>query len=176
MESRGNTHYAKGAGNDGFGSTLHWGPYWAQDGWAKTHADFALNQGTLADQFHIYGVYWDQFGLYTYLDSPTNKILTVNFTQTDFWHRGGWQSSTFNNPWAGRGNSAPFDREFYLILNVAVGGTNGYFPEGVGSKPWSDGDPHAVNTFYDKISSWSPSWQGDDAALQIDSVKMWQLV
>jgi len=29
--------------------------------------------------------------------------------------------------------------EFYLILDVAVGATNGWFPDGVGGKPWLDG-------------------------------------
>jgi len=33
-------------------------------------------------------------------------------------------------------------------MNVAVGGTGGYFPDGVGNKPWSDKEPHAVNSFY----------------------------
>src|SRR6266571_7524876 len=28
--------------------------------------------------------------------------------------------------------------EFYLIMNVAVGGTSGWFPEGQGNKPWLD--------------------------------------
>ena len=26
--------------------------------------------------------------------------------------------------------------DFFLILNVAVGGTNGWFPDGQGNKPW----------------------------------------
>jgi len=66
------------------------------------------------------------------------------------------------NPWTGRGNSAPFDQrtsssflfffklkielsffvfliEFYLILDVAIGGTNGWFPDGAGNKPWLNG-------------------------------------
>jgi len=34
---------------------------------------------------------------------------------------------------------------FYLIMNVAVGGTNGWFPDGVGSKPWVDSASSAVN-------------------------------
>jgi hypothetical protein len=29
--------------------------------------------------------------------------------------------------------------EFYLILNVAVGGTSGWFPDWAGDKPWLDG-------------------------------------
>ena len=34
------------------------------------------------------------------------------------------------NPWTGSDSyMTPFDTEFYLILNVAVGGTNGFFPD-----------------------------------------------
>jgi hypothetical protein len=35
-----------------------------------------------------------------------------------------------DNPWADSKSTtgnAPFDQSFYLILNVAVGGTNGWF-------------------------------------------------
>jgi hypothetical protein len=32
------------------------------------------------------------------------------------------------DPWGGTGRyNTPFDQEFFLILNVAVGGTNGWF-------------------------------------------------
>ena len=31
--------------------------------------------------------------------------------------------------------------DFYLIMNVAVGGTNGWFPEAQGNKPWLNGSP-----------------------------------
>ena len=41
-----------------------------------------------------------------------------------------------DNPWVNEDNVAPFNREFYLILNVAVGGTNGLFVDGMGGKPW----------------------------------------
>jgi hypothetical protein len=34
---------------------------------------------------------------------------------------------------------------FYLILDVAVGGTNGWFPDGAGNKPWLNG---AISGFY----------------------------
>ena len=52
------------------------------------------------------------------------------------------------NPWAGRGPNAPFDQRFYLVINVAVGGTNGYFPDGVGGKPWADASGAAANDFW----------------------------
>lgn len=34
-----------------------------------------------------------------------------------------------------------------MILNVAVGGTNGYFADGVGNKPWNDAG-NAASDFY----------------------------
>jgi beta-glucanase (GH16 family) len=175
MESRGNKNYQQGMGVESFASTLHWGPYWAQDPFSLTHAEYSLPQGTFHDSFHVFGLYWDETGLYTYLDNDTNRILNVNFTDASFWEKGKW-ANTFDNPWRGRGNAAPFDQEFYLIINLAVGGVTGYWPDGVGNKPWNNGDAHAVNSFYDKIDTWYPSWQGEDAALQIDSVKMWQKV
>jgi hypothetical protein len=33
---------------------------------------------------------------------------------------------------------------FYLIINVAVGGQNGYFPDNLGNKPWNDGSTTAM--------------------------------
>lgn len=46
-----------------------------------------------------------------------------------FWTRGNFdkrQSGT--NIWANGGKAAPFDQEFYFIINLAVGGTS-YFPD-----------------------------------------------
>ena len=57
-------------------------------------------------------------------------------------------------------------------MNVAVGGTNGYFPDG-GNKPWSNNDPHAVNSFWDRKGEWEGTWKGNEAAMVIDSVKVW---
>jgi hypothetical protein len=37
---------------------------------------------------------------------------------------------------------------FYLILNVAVGGTNGFFPDNVGDKPWLDSSTTAMSDFW----------------------------
>lgn len=69
--------------------------------------------------------------------------------------------------------------QFYLILNVAVGGTNGYFPDSIVNegyaKPWNNSDSKAFEAFWKAKSLWYPTWKGDDAAMQIDSIKMWQL-
>lgn len=81
-----------------------------------------------------------------------------------FFQRGEFPPVVFNgsdlvalqNPWINGTDATPFDQgtpsdplralgytsdiatEFYLILNVAVGSTNGWFPEGQGNKPWLD--------------------------------------
>ena len=69
----------------------------------------------------------------------------------------GSEAIVLANPWINGTVAAPFDQRgvaslprllrclrvsfllaFYLILDVAVGGTNGWFPDGSG-KPWLDG-------------------------------------
>ena len=75
----------------------------------------------------------------------------------------------------GEDNSAPFNREFYLIFNLAVGGSNAYFPDGQGGKPWTNQDPHAPNSFYNAKGQWYQTWNGEDAALQIDWVRVFSL-
>ena len=60
------------------------------------------------------------------------------------WTRGKFDTlsendTTLTDPWSQTGApNTPFDQPFYLILNVAVGGTNGWFRDGVDQKPWVD--------------------------------------
>ena len=74
-----------------------------------------------------------------------------------------------------------FSSQFYLILNVAVGGPGGFFPDGVsnagGPKPWknSDSETTAAKKFWQQRKQWQPTWKGDDAAMIVDYVRMWQL-
>jgi hypothetical protein len=49
------------------------------------------------------------------------QLLSVDFRSESFWQRGAY-GDKLSNPWAGRPNAAPFDQNFYLIFNVAVGG------------------------------------------------------
>ena len=64
-------------------------------------------------------------------------------------------------------------------MNVAVGGTNRYFPDGIPNesykKPWRNGASDAMEQFWNAKNLWYPTWKGDDTALQVQSVKMWQL-
>jgi beta-glucanase (GH16 family) len=112
------------------------GPFWPLDPFQQTHADYTLQNGDFCDQFHTFGLIWNSQSIQTYLDDPSHIVLNVSITKS-FWERGGWKG--IDNPWVGGGHDAPFDQEFYLILNVAVGGTNGYFPDGLNRKLGSDG-------------------------------------
>ncbi|OJA16599.1 hypothetical protein AZE42_12376 [Rhizopogon vesiculosus] len=53
------------------------------------------------------------------------------FTRGDFPSvvQNGTQPIVLQNPWVNGTNATPFDQEFYLIINLAVGGTNGWFPD-----------------------------------------------
>lgn len=90
-----------------------------------------------------------------------------------YWDRSGLENR--DNPWESSADKcAPFDKPFYLIINLAVGGTNGYFPDGVAAKPWSDHSERASSEFYDNKGAWFPSW-GEQSTFQIDSVNIWDL-
>lgn len=173
VESRGNGADYPGGGVNQFGSTLHWGPFYPIDPYQKTHAAYTLPQGDFSEDFHIFGLVWNNNTIYTYLDDPSQKILDVTIDQT-FWEKGGWTNSGLDNPWNAGNHDAPFDQPFYVIFNVAVGGTNGYFPDGMAAKPWSDKSPHAPNDFWNNKGQWLPTWKGENAALQVDWIKIYQ--
>jgi hypothetical protein len=65
---------------------------------------------------------------------------------------------------------------FYLILNVAVGGTNGFFPDNVGDKPWLDSSTTAMSDFWAAKDRWYATWPTDltKRGMAVRSVKMWQ--
>ena len=94
--------------------------------------------------------------------------VQVDLSSQSSFQRGGWSTNpSIDNPWAGAPLNAPFDQEYYFIMNVAVGGTNGYFPDGQGGKPWSDQSANAANQFWDGNAQWLPTWQGQSSALQV---------
>lgn len=137
MELRGNRQLYNSAnvnvGTEQAGHTMHWGPAWNMNGWEQTHWTRNQQPGW-NDNFHRYRMVWtDQF-LQFFIDDVEVGIVHAG---SGFWNRGGWTG--IGNPWDGASNMAPFDQEFYIIMNLAVGGTNyfsDYFDNRNGGKPW----------------------------------------
>lgn len=174
VESRGNSGSCQG-GRNSFGSTLHFGPGWPLDAWEKAHADYVHTED-LSNGFHNYGLEWTPEYIKTTIDGK--QVLYYTFDEGNF-AKGGFPK-TMNNPWKYETEkSAPFNQEFYIVMNVAAGGTNSYFPDGVCNKPWNNNDPRAPNTFWNARNQWLPTWDlenSNDAAMKIDHVKVWQNV
>lgn len=70
-------------------------------------------------------------------------MLTVDFgegtNKEGFWEKGQFEKRYpgVENPWKGADVSAPYNQKFYIVMNVAVGGVSGFFPDGVVS--WAIG-------------------------------------
>ncbi|TQV91063.1 secreted glucosidase [Cordyceps javanica] len=190
MEARGNDAAYKGGngarGRDWYSSALHWGPTPRTDAYWRTTQGKKIRRGAYSDGLHTFGIQWTPSYVYFYIDSRIHQILFVGFhPNKPLYGLGGFARQTSENgtllddPWTGSNSTtgnAPFDQAFYLILNVAVGGTNGFFPDGVGAKPWVDGAPNARWSFWDARDQWLPTWgDGDRRGMTVRSVKMWQL-
>ncbi|KAI6654657.1 Beta-1,3-glucan-binding protein-like [Oopsacas minuta] len=173
VESRGNSPSYPPGGYNKFGTTLHWGPFPGNDPWSKSHAVWtASTEKDLIENFHTYGFIWNETYMGSYIDDEKNVVLSLPIDMP-FWDLGGWyKNPNLVNPWIGGGKNAPFDKEFYMLLNVAVGGACEYFPDGNG-KPWTNKDKLAQKQFWDSRDSWHDSWLGDNTAMRIDWVKVW---
>ncbi|EJF59429.1 concanavalin A-like lectin/glucanase [Dichomitus squalens] len=184
MEARGNGPEYQAQGIDYVRGSLNWGPFSWLNGVSKTFGWWTNRRKTFADGFHSYVLEWDEQFMRIYVDSRLTYMLYLRFNEP-FFKRGDFPSVVSNgsnfieleDPWAsGTRNVAPFDQPFYLIMNVAVGGTNGWFPDGVGNKPWLDGSDIAMTEFAQAQEKWYATWPTniEDRALVVDSVKMWQ--
>ena len=86
------------------------------------------NGESFNDDFHKFTLDWDKDGLTYSLDGQ--KILHVP-TDEGYWKKGQFDQKLpdDNNVWRHDSLDAPFNQEFYIIMNVAVGGTGGFFPD-----------------------------------------------
>ncbi|KAI1334656.1 glycoside hydrolase family 16 protein [Xylariaceae sp. FL0016] len=177
MESRGNNFTYEQGGNNIVSSALHWGPNVANDAWWRTNVKREALHTTYSAGFNTFGLEWSQKYLFTYVNSRLLQVLYTNFDEP-LWQRGNFPAADSNGTrlddvWSETGrDNTPFDQQFYLILNVAVGGTNGWFEDGASNKPWIDNSPNAKKDFWNSQDTWYPTWT--DPAMEISSVKMWQ--
>lgn len=134
-ESKGNDAETYPIGNNIVSSALHWGTAWQNDAYMKSHGEWGSKRTKYSDGFHSYGLEWSEKYLFTWLDGRLRQVLFFNFDNNkNLWTYGDFAGIAVNGSvpsdpwsWTGRPNT-PFDQNFYLILNVAVGSTNGYFP------------------------------------------------
>lgn len=181
VESRGNSNL-KRDGEDTFvgvqrvQQSLHWGPNFNMNGHPYTVAKTNREKGTFADKFFTFSAVWNPQSIIFYV----NHKMTMNITMQ---HSGFFEYGKFGkvnnlaNLWESGNKMAPFDKEFYITLNLAVGGTNNYFhPTYVPKAPWNNDDGvKAVTSFWKARDQWLPTWNGEESALKIDYVKVWKL-
>lgn len=180
-ESRGNTHAYTQGGNNIMSSALHWGPDQPNDAWWRTNNKRGALHSTFSDKFHTFGLEWSERYLFTYLDNRLLQVLYVNFDpKQSLWDRGNFPLIDANgtrliDPWSSTGRpSTPFDQDFYLIINLAVGGQNGWFQDGNDQKPWVDGSPTAKKDFWTAKDQWMKSWDEGNPELKVRAVRIWQ--
>lgn len=105
---------------------------------------------------------------------------------TGFWSRGAFDSIApgIANPWRlSTTNMAPFDQEFYIIMNLAVGGADHFPDESINAdaKPWKNTATSAAADFWNARNLWLPTWNleqnlsRDASSLVIDYVRVWAL-
>ena len=87
------------------GGTLHFGGEWPDN--TSTGGSYSLGGANFADDFHIYAVEWEPDQIRWYVDGMLFSTKT-----SSQW----WTNTAPGNP------RAPFDQEFYIILNAAIGG------------------------------------------------------
>lgn len=120
---------------------------WSSEGYRVT--EWARDEGWAAN-YHVYTMEW----------APDHITFGVDGNYRTFYDTG-----------------HPFNHEFYLIINLAVGGIN-YFPDegdNPGGKPWRNDSPNPMKDFWYGRWQWEPTWNYPDKAFRIDYVRVWAL-
>ncbi|KAF9532826.1 concanavalin A-like lectin/glucanase domain-containing protein [Crepidotus variabilis] len=183
VESRGNGLRYTARGSNYVQGSLNWGPSPELNGVSKSYSWWSNKRKSFGSDFHTYALEWTPEFLRIYVDTRLHTLLDFRFNKP-FFNRGDFPDVVFNgsslvplaNPWINGTNSSPFDQEFYLIMNVGVGSTNGWFPESQGNKPWLDRAQHPPHDFAQALAQWYPTWPTnvEDRAMVVDYVKMWK--
>lgn len=87
------------------GGTIHYGGSWPNN--VSSSGSYSLGGTNFADDFHIYSIEWEPDAIRWYVDGVLYSTKT-----SSQWYSDGAPG----NP------RAPFDQDFYIILNAAVGG------------------------------------------------------
>lgn len=104
---------AAGSKPEQIGGTIHYGGVWPNNTYSGE--EYHFDAGEDITDYHVYEIEWEPGEIRWSVDG---KLYS---TKNNWYSRGEDQTLDYSYP-------APFDQEFYMILNLAVGG-------------WYDGDP-----------------------------------
>jgi hypothetical protein len=159
VESRGNGIAYTAHGANYVQGALNWGPTPELNGVSKSYSWWSDKRIPFSRDYHTYVLEWTTRFIRIYVDTRLHTLLEYQFNEP-FFEKGDYPSEitngtsgqvqTLQDPWVDPETglpkesakdrwAAPFDQDFYLIMNVAVGGLSGWFPDGQGNKPWFNG-------------------------------------
>ena len=95
--------------------TLHFGKNWPNNVSAGVGYDFGDDNINPADDFHTYSIEWEQGEIRWYVDD----VHYATQTQEGWWTHYQDESKT----WVSGPTDAPFNQDFHLLLNLAIGGS-----------------------------------------------------
>ncbi len=135
--------------------TLHYGKVWPNNS-SSGQAYLLPDAVNPADDFHTYTIEWQEGEIRWYVDNylyATQRSSELRYNAKDeaigLTHRG-WFSENFNivtgeleTQWS----SAPYDQQFHLLLNYAVGGSwpSAVNETGVDAAVFADGQTFAID-------------------------------
>ena len=99
----------RGAIPNTVGATVHYRNAAGNHQYVVTNK-YTLSNGVFSDEFHVFTMIWDEHKIKYFVDD--NHYITIFFS-----------SLSFNN------NNNPFLEDFYVLMNVAVGGNYGGDPD-----------------------------------------------
>ncbi len=97
--------------------TIHFGGMYPRHD--QSHgAPFTFKNGDSVTNFHVYALEWTTNAIRWYVDDHLYE------TQTSWWSSSSRTNTAVRNPYP-----APFDKPFYILMNLAVGGEFGGNPD-----------------------------------------------
>lgn len=179
IESRGNKIGYPGGGYDTVQSSIHMAPV-GEDEYATSaigrlsNPEVPIPMSYLPGEFHTYGMDWTPQYVRIWIDDPIYALLQWDFLEDPSDNFG--LPDNLISPWTTSNHkSAPFDQDFYLILDVAVGAQGGYFAEK--DAPWSSYADYwtAQKQVWEARDEMSKTWHTDEAAMVVDWIRMTEL-